>query len=1118
MSASAAAVTGTSEDPRSDEPGVHHGGPSGLARKLTCTVATATVVGVLLLLSCQVGLTLTAVPSWGSSTKEAMIELERENLERIAEAKAEFISEFFDRVQESVLQLQAFAGQAAVAVPETMTVDSYLTLNSGLLEESEETFEYSVWFVPEMASGDFPEAGSSLEGLLNRSSLMDVPFRGLQRQHDLIYLAALDDPSEPETTQINFQTYAGRGLSGNVGYEDWHSYEECDDRHLDGEFDGVAFEPRCRVWYQDAIEDGNTGAIITNPYIDVDSQILIMTSAAPVFDLAGTQVLGVVGVDIITEGIESSVEDVRVIGDEGYAYVLAPGGQGQVAIHADLAGNQEVDIFDLETDVDEEEFRDILDLMNSECEGSASYSRGDGEVWLLSWSHETASTGSSSASCVPDGFVVVVTVSESALLEVFSKTEDDIAAVVVAAACVMAAVLLVIGCCTAGSARGLATSVTEPVNQLVDVVSSLNRLDFSRQAVGPWIVNDVTSPEVEELMTAFQAMSTVVKFANMSLTSGDVDIAVGNYIEAKVLFTKLGNDRGVSIVHNNLGSAYTLQARQLVAEATQVAASCDDTSRGRERAEFLLQRADDTFCDAVTSFQMAIDDANMLCLGQNQLHEEDGEQKFHGNDDNDDGLRHGEAPGAGVQQPGRRADLEAGAGKRGRAADEDLGSPAALALQLANRKFNLALCLAAKGNSTVPLGGSPDLNAINGARRLMYECAELAAKREDATGDQRHVECLLEVAKLERELQGRRREAGEALDAAERVVQSYHGSGLGGIAAGDVHIGVAVPPPPREGPAVPPPLAALRQQLLAARGTHCVAGGDFAAGVEHWTDAVIGCGDRMDVAAVRISLKGLREQAQNGTPLPHKLLEAVGVRDPQGGIGTSRGHAKGKAGVVKAIDKALKKLDAEASNQESIASIPGEPPAKAQISSARSTHTTSALMQSWIDQAKGKLNAIIEQTKKDVPNIELRVAFVGYRDYGDRVRYEGPYDFHTEAEMPNLLNNLKDIKAVGGKDRHMSDLTRARWLLLPPPPLVAFRRQAAGANKLQKRRSSPAGLSLWFGRLLSHNEHSLVPARSTRSVCIAAFLGSGTIFFDRRCISCAAHSPPLPPTARFFLP
>lgn len=59
-------------------------------------------------------------------------------------------------------------------------------------------------------------------------------------------------------------------------------------------------------------------------------------------------------------------------------------------------------------------------------------------------------------------------------------------------------------------------------------------------------MNDITSPEVEELMTAFEAMTTVIKFANVTMGTGDIDVAQQNYVDAKILFTKLGNDRGVS--------------------------------------------------------------------------------------------------------------------------------------------------------------------------------------------------------------------------------------------------------------------------------------------------------------------------------------------------------------------------------------------------------------------------------------------------------------------------------------------------------------------------------------------------------------------------------------------
>lgn len=69
-------------------------------------------------------------------------------MQKLAAAKAEFVSEQFGRIEESVLQLQAFAGQALLAAPETMVVDAYVrsvpTLDSGVPED-EETFDYSTW-------------------------------------------------------------------------------------------------------------------------------------------------------------------------------------------------------------------------------------------------------------------------------------------------------------------------------------------------------------------------------------------------------------------------------------------------------------------------------------------------------------------------------------------------------------------------------------------------------------------------------------------------------------------------------------------------------------------------------------------------------------------------------------------------------------------------------------------------------------------------------------------------------------------------------------------------------------------------------------------------------------
>lgn len=70
--------------------------------------------------------------------------IEQENLLKLAEAKAEFVSEHFGRVRESIFQLRAFAGEAIVQDQDTMVLDSYLASFSGV-QQSETSVEHSSW-------------------------------------------------------------------------------------------------------------------------------------------------------------------------------------------------------------------------------------------------------------------------------------------------------------------------------------------------------------------------------------------------------------------------------------------------------------------------------------------------------------------------------------------------------------------------------------------------------------------------------------------------------------------------------------------------------------------------------------------------------------------------------------------------------------------------------------------------------------------------------------------------------------------------------------------------------------------------------------------------------------
>lgn len=214
--------------------------------------------------------------------------------------------------------------------------------------------------------------------------------------------------------------------------------QECDRRFDTGDpnFSPSTFDPRCRIWFQDARNKSVGGKpIFTAPYVGAITGALTVTPAAPVYAANGSTLLGVVGADMDFSSIENSIVSLRVVGDEGYAYLVTPTG-GEVAAHPALNVLDGVqDIVDLEVGVDEDEFRIVVARMTEECSGSASYEKS-GDTWLVSWAHETASgsgaastaTGdaaSNSFACQTGGYIIAVTVSESALLEVKRLTRKS---------------------------------------------------------------------------------------------------------------------------------------------------------------------------------------------------------------------------------------------------------------------------------------------------------------------------------------------------------------------------------------------------------------------------------------------------------------------------------------------------------------------------------------------------------------------------------------------------------------------------------------------------------------------------------------------------------------------
>ncbi len=102
------------------------------------------------------------------------------------------------------------------------------------------------------------------------------------------------------------------------------------------------YDPRLRPWYSDALKNG---PILTEPYIGVGSDYLVMSEAAPV--KSGGQVLGVFGVNISLDKLSRMI-NAQDFGGIGYAFLVST--DGNILVHPDktLVTKNLHDIYGLE--------------------------------------------------------------------------------------------------------------------------------------------------------------------------------------------------------------------------------------------------------------------------------------------------------------------------------------------------------------------------------------------------------------------------------------------------------------------------------------------------------------------------------------------------------------------------------------------------------------------------------------------------------------------------------------------------------------------------------------------------------------------------------------------------
>lgn len=96
----------------------------------------------------------------------------------------------------------------------------------------------------------------------------------------------------------------------------------------DGYTSEEGWDVTTREWYAPCME--NKGSVLTEPYVDSASGKVVLSAVTPVFDTAGSQIIGAAGIDVSLDQL-NDVMGTYKIGSKGYVFLLS--NQGTIIYH-----------------------------------------------------------------------------------------------------------------------------------------------------------------------------------------------------------------------------------------------------------------------------------------------------------------------------------------------------------------------------------------------------------------------------------------------------------------------------------------------------------------------------------------------------------------------------------------------------------------------------------------------------------------------------------------------------------------------------------------------------------------------------------------------------------------
>jgi len=251
------------------------------------------------------------------------------------------------------------------------------------------------------------------------------------------------------------------------------------------------FDPRQRPWYTLAVEKEEE--IWTIPYVDANTKKLVVTTAAPVFNTAGT-LIGVVGFDVLLETLQEDILSTD-IGYTNYAFMIDKEADVLVSpaelLNTGQKWNEEYSPDNL-LDTENEEFKNIIMQMIAGSSGFSLFSPGTGERNYLIYA-PIELLDSSVGVVVPQNQIVQEQIEESGKL------------LIIALAIIVIVVL--------GIGILLGNQITRPIENLTRMVDKASR--------GLVEVQQIKIERQDEIGSLAQSFNRMIK--NMSIVLKELE-------------------------------------------------------------------------------------------------------------------------------------------------------------------------------------------------------------------------------------------------------------------------------------------------------------------------------------------------------------------------------------------------------------------------------------------------------------------------------------------------------------------------------------------------------------------------------------------------------------------